>query len=92
MLMPAMIKALAKKIMMLSYGVAARIDEILSLRLSDIHLNAKDPFVVLNGKGCKIRSIYLQKLLVEWLVRYLSVFTVYNLSQMIIYSILHAMV
>jgi len=61
-------------LMMLSYGVAARIDEILSLKISDIHINAKDPFVILHGKGGKIRSIYLQKLLVEWLVRYQSVF------------------
>lgn len=61
-------------LMMLSYGVAARIDEILSLKISDIHLNAKDPFVILHGKGSKIRSIYLQKLLVAWLLHYLNVF------------------
>lgn len=61
-------------LMMLSYGVAARIDEILSLTLRDIHLEAKDPFVVLHGKGGKIRSIYLQNGLVEWLKRYLKLF------------------
>lgn len=61
-------------LMMLSYGVAARIDEILSLKVSDIHLEAKDPFVILHGKGGRIRSIYLQKRLVEWLERYLKLF------------------
>ncbi|AYD47379.1 tyrosine-type recombinase/integrase [Arachidicoccus soli] len=61
-------------LMMLSYGVAARIDEVLSLKIIDIHLKAKDPFVILHGKGGKIRSIYLQKLLVEWLERYLKLF------------------
>lgn len=61
-------------LMMLSYGVAARIDEILSLKIIDVHLKAKDPFVILHGKGSKIRSIYLQKGLVEWLERYLKRF------------------
>ncbi len=61
-------------LMMLSYGVAARIDEILSLKIVDVHLKAKDPFVILHGKGGKIRSIYLQKRLVEWLERYLKLF------------------
>lgn len=61
-------------LMMLSYGVAARVDEILSLTLRDVHLESKDPFVVLHGKGGKIRSIYLQEGLVEWLNRYLKLF------------------
>lgn len=61
-------------LIMLSYGVAARIDEILSLKIIDVHLGAKDPFVVLHGKGGRIRSIYLQKQLVEWLERYLKMF------------------
>lgn len=61
-------------LMMLSYGVAARVDEILSLKIIDIHLSAKDPFVILHGKGGRIRSIYLQKRLVEWLERYLKLF------------------
>lgn len=61
-------------LMMLSYGVAARIDEILSLKIIDIYLKVKDPFVILHGKGGKIRSIYLQKLLVEWMERYLKLF------------------
>ncbi len=67
-------------LMMLSYGVAARIDEILSLKIADIHLKAKNPFVILHGKGGKIRSIYLQKLLVEWLIRYLNLFHGENLK------------
>ncbi len=61
-------------LMMLSYGVAARIDEILSLTLRDVHLESKDPFVVLHGKGGKIRSVYLQEGLVGWLKRYLNLF------------------
>lgn len=67
-------------LMMLSYGVAARIDEILSLKVSEIHLETKEPFVLLHGKGGRIRSIYLQKRLVEWLERYLKVFHKSNFS------------
>jgi site-specific recombinase XerD len=61
-------------LMMLSYGVAARIDEILSLTIRHTHLEAKTPFVILHGKGDKIRSVYLQEGLVEWLERYLKLF------------------
>ncbi|WP_175549954.1 tyrosine-type recombinase/integrase [Mariniphaga anaerophila] len=68
-------------LMMLSYGVAARIDEILSLKVLDIHLEAKEPFVILHGKGGRIRSIYLQKRLVEWLERYLKLFHKTNPKQ-----------
>lgn len=68
-------------LMMLSYGVAARIDEILSLKVLDIHLKAKEPFVILHGKGGRIRSIYLQKRLVEWLKRYLKLFHKTNPKQ-----------
>ena len=61
-------------LMMLSYGIAARIDEILSLTIRNVHLDAKDPFVILLGKGDKIRSMYLESGLVQWLRRYMEVF------------------
>lgn len=61
-------------LMMLNYGVAARIDEVLSIKLADLHLEAKNPFVILHGKGNKVRAIYLQDKLVQWLRRYLGVF------------------
>ncbi len=61
-------------LMMLSYGVAARVDEILSLTIKDVSLDAKNPNVMLHGKGDKYRSIYLQDSLVKWLKRYITVF------------------
>ena len=61
-------------LMMLNYGVAARIDEVLSIRLRDLHLDSSTPFVVLHGKGDKTRSIYLQEKLVIWLRKYITVF------------------
>lgn len=62
-------------LMMLSYGVAARLDEVLSLAVKDVVLdNVKDPYVILCGKGGGFRSIYLHDDLVEWLKLYLKVF------------------
>lgn len=52
-------------LMILSYGVAGRINEILSLKLSDVHMEAETPYVTLHGKGGANRSIYLQEDLVK---------------------------
>ncbi|MBR3539500.1 MAG: tyrosine-type recombinase/integrase [Eubacterium sp.] len=43
----------------LLYATAARMDEILSLRIRDINLNAAKPYINLHGKGDKIRTSYL---------------------------------
>lgn len=43
----------------LLYATAARLDEIRSLKLGDIHLEAAKPYVTLHGKGQKIRTAYL---------------------------------
>lgn len=61
-------------LMMLCYGAAARINEVLSLKISCLHLDVKNPFVTVFGKGGSYRSIYLQEQLVCWLRRYISVF------------------
>lgn len=61
-------------LMMMCYGVAARINEVLSLRINCLHLDVSNPFVTVYGKGGAYRSIYLQEQLVCWLRRYLSVF------------------
>lgn len=62
-------------LMMLSYGVAARLNEVLSLTVKDVILdNVKDPYVILCGKGGGFRSIYLHDDLVEWLRLYLRIF------------------
>lgn len=61
-------------LMMLSYGVAGRINEILSLKLVDIHLDAESPYVILHGKGRTYRSIYLQKDLVKWIRIYMNIY------------------
>ena len=61
--------------MMLNYGVAVRLNEILSLKLKDVFLDGVDaPYVILHGKGGTFRSIYLQGDLLEWIRLYLKTF------------------
>lgn len=42
-------------LMLMCYGVAGRIDEILSLKVKDLRADVKDPYAILHGKGSKIR-------------------------------------
>ena len=41
------------------YSTAARIDEILSMKVGQLHLDARNPNVNIIGKGNKIRTLYL---------------------------------
>ena len=48
-----------KMIMILMYDTGGRIQEILDLKLSDLHLKDDHPYVVLTGKGRKTRLVPL---------------------------------
>ena len=41
------------------YGTAARIDEVLSMKIGQLHLDAQKPYVTVIGKRNKIRTLYL---------------------------------
>jgi site-specific recombinase XerD len=56
------------------YGTAARIDEVLSLKISDLKLDAENPCVSVVGKGSKIRTLYLPPKLVSHLNKYIKKF------------------
>ncbi len=56
------------------YGTAARVDEILSLRIADLHLDTPKPYINLRGKGGKIRTAYLLPRAVGHLQMYLREF------------------
>lgn len=45
--------------MILIYSTATRISEILSLKINQIHLNEKKPYITVIGKRDKIRTAYL---------------------------------
>jgi site-specific recombinase XerD len=56
------------------YGTAARIDEVLSLKVSDLDLSSDHPHVIVVGKGSKIRTLYLPPKLVSHLNKYITKF------------------
>jgi site-specific recombinase XerD len=56
------------------YGTAARLDEMLSLKVEQLHLTESFPYVVFIGKGQKIRTLSLEPKAVEYLTCYLRDF------------------
>jgi site-specific recombinase XerD len=61
-------------LMIILYSTAARIDEILSLKTGQLHLDAAKPNVTIIGKGSKIRTLYLLPKAVAHLKKYLKEF------------------
>lgn len=61
-------------LMILLYGTAARIDELLSVRIKDLRLNCAKPYLIITGKGKKVRSLYLLPKAVGFLNAYLDRF------------------
>ena len=57
--------------MVVLYATAARIDEILSIKVTDLHLDAEKPYVVILGKGDKVRTLYLLPKAVEHIRLYM---------------------
>lgn len=56
----------------LMYNTATRINEILSIRLQDVHINVEKPYVSIIGKGNKLRSLYLLPKTVKYLKQYIE--------------------
>ena len=56
------------------YDSGARVQELSDLNLSSLHLNVKNPYVTLIGKGRKTRNVPLLQKTVEHLKKYLSEF------------------
>jgi site-specific recombinase XerD len=63
-------------LLVLMYGTAARIDEVLSLKIEHLHLNARKPCANIVGKGGKIRTLYLLPKTVSHLKKYIQEFHV----------------
>lgn len=61
-------------LIMLMYGIAARINEILSIQIKDLHLKEKEPYVTLSGKGDKLRPAYLLPRIVTNISNYIIEF------------------
>lgn len=63
-----------RAILIMLYDSAGRLDELLSVRLSDITLDSEYPAVLLHGKGSKERRTHLTEKTVEHLKQYMQVF------------------
>ena len=61
-------------IMILLYDTGARVQELVDMRVTDLHLDAGAPFVVVTGKGNKSRSVPLMDKTVAHLKEYLRHF------------------
>jgi site-specific recombinase XerD len=61
-------------LMIIIYSTAARMDEILSLKTEQLHLDTEKPSVTIIGKGSKIRTLYLLPKAVAHLRKYLKEF------------------
>ena len=63
-----------RMIIILLYDTGARVQELVDMKLSDLHLNTKNPFIIVTGKGSKSRSIPLMNKTVTHLKEYLKRF------------------
>jgi len=59
-------------LMVTMYGTATRINEVLSLKIKHLYLDAPKPYTTVIGKGDKIRSLYLLPKTVSHLRAYLT--------------------
>lgn len=62
--------------MVLLYGAALRLDEILSIQMKHLHLDADNPFVTIIGKRNILRSPYLLSGVVKHMNHYISIYHV----------------
>jgi site-specific recombinase XerD len=59
-------------LMVTMYSAAARVNDILSLKIEHLHLDTAKPYITVIGKGDKIRSLYLLPKSVAHLRAYLA--------------------
>ena len=65
-----------KAIVFMLYDTAARINELLGIRLKDLVLNRRDPYIILHGKGKKVRRVNLSPETITVLKDYATVYDV----------------
>lgn len=63
-----------RMIMILLYDTGVRVQELVDLKISDLQLQAKTPFIIVTGKGNKRRSVPLMGKTVRHLTEYLKRF------------------
>jgi integrase/recombinase XerD len=72
---PKTVKGMRNRMMLiLLYDTGVRVQELVDLRVSDLQLQAKNPFIIVTGKGSKTRSVPLMDKTVSHLREYLKRF------------------
>ena len=59
-------------LMAMLYTMALRMDEVLSIRIKDLMLDARKPYVTVVGKGRKARTVYFYKATLKTLRKYIA--------------------
>jgi site-specific recombinase XerD len=59
-------------LMVTLYGTAARMDELLSMKINQLHLERKKPYAIVIGKNDTIRTLYLLPKAVAHLKQYIK--------------------
>lgn len=77
-----------KMILILMYDSGCRVQEISDLKTSSLHLEAKNPYMTVIGKGRKMRNIPLTNKTVSHLNNYLKEFQEPGKDEYLFYSIL----
>ena len=80
-----------KMILVLLYDTAARVSEILKLKVKDLHIKEEIPFVTLFGKGRKYRNVPVMDKTIIHLKKYIQEFhnNEYNSEDPLFYSVIH---
>ena len=60
--------------MLILYGTAARLDEILSLKNKNLHLHGEKSYATIIGKGGKVRTLYILPKAAAYLEKYQNMF------------------
>jgi len=63
-----------RMIIVLLYDTGVRVQELVDIKIRDLHLEAKTPFIIVTGKGNKTRSIPLMDKTVAHLKNYIQQF------------------
>lgn len=77
-----------RMMLILLYDSGARVQELADINVSSLHLNVKNPYITLTGKGKKTRNVPLLQKTVEHLKKYLSEFHSEGVEQPLFYSYL----
>ncbi|HHE40627.1 MAG TPA: hypothetical protein ENL10_03910 [Candidatus Cloacimonetes bacterium] len=70
-----------RMIIILLYDTGTRVQELVDIKISDLHLEARNPFIIVTGKGNKTRSIPLMNKTVAHLKDYMRRFHTVSASE-----------